>query len=458
MSARGADTAAATPIDEDAFDRRMAALGPFEQAPNIAVAVSGGPDSLCLALLLHRWTSKNGGRTIALIVDHGLRPESRDEARAVEHQLMALGLPAYVLTWIGPKPRNNIQAAARRARYDLLLDWCRAHGVIQLALGHHAVDQAETHLLRRRAGSGTAGLAGISRVSDRDGVRVIRPLLSLHPGRLRATLAADGVNWIEDPSNRDPKYARTALRREILAAGSVSRLCTQANRYAKARRTADHRIAELLAKSAKLFPTGHASIHAPSFATMDAGDGRRCLASIISCVGNLDYPPRTARLEAWRVDIIGKGLNGARTLGGCLIWQETPAAILVCREASAADEILSVEAGLDRMWDGRFKIRIGGTRASASPLTIRRLDDDAWGVLRRRHPDAATALMENPGDGRLPAPVRAALPMLCDLDGPLALPHLPKQSVRPPNGHFSLRISFQPHRSLAGPSFVANGG
>ena len=214
--ASGAEAPAPAPIDDAEFARRMRALAPFETAPHIAVAVSGGPDSLCLAYLTQRWTADIGGRTTGLIVDHGLRDESHAEARAVERQLVALGMTAQVLRWTGDKPRRNIQAAARDARYALLLDWCRAWGVLHLGVAHHAADQAETLLMRRRAGSGEDGLAGMSPLSERDDARILRPFLDLTPDRLRATLCAAGLSWVDDPSNRDLRFTRTRLRRESM--------------------------------------------------------------------------------------------------------------------------------------------------------------------------------------------------------------------------------------------------
>ena len=325
----------------------MQAFAPFESAPEIAVAVSGGPDSLCLAFLIQRWSEGLGGRTVGLIVDHGLRDESHDEARAVAHQLRALGVSTQVLSWTGDKPRRNVQATARDARYALLLDWCRAHRVIHLALGHHAADQAETHLLRLRAGSGADGLAGMAPISERGGTRIIRPFLDLPSERLRATLTTAGLSWVDDPSNRDLRYARAQLRQEICAAENVSRLCAEAERYAKARKARDHRIAELLANSLKLFPAGHAILNTGLLGDMDPADGRHCLARIVSCIGARAYPPRTARLEGLRRSLVETGVKGGRTLGGCEFLRLDPGAWLVCREASTATDVLSLSPGAE---------------------------------------------------------------------------------------------------------------
>ncbi len=202
----------AAPIDAAEFAALMAPLGPFEANPRIAAAVSGGADSLALAVLLHDWARPLGGHITALTVDHGLRPEAAAEARFVARTLEPLGLAHQTLRWRGAKPGANISAAARRARYDLLSRRCEQRGLLHLALGHHLDDQAETFLLRLGRGSGLDGLAAMAPIVELPGLRLLRPLLGLPKVRLEATLRARGLDWIEDPTNRDPAQARARLR------------------------------------------------------------------------------------------------------------------------------------------------------------------------------------------------------------------------------------------------------
>jgi len=111
------------PLGADAFAGLMAGLGPFEDRPTLAVAVSGGADSLCLALLAAEWARARGGRAVALTVDHRLRAGSRAEARQVATWLGARGIAHHCLAWTGDKPPSGVQAAARTARYRLLGQW-----------------------------------------------------------------------------------------------------------------------------------------------------------------------------------------------------------------------------------------------------------------------------------------------------------------------------------------------
>ena len=186
-------------------------LGPAER---LAVAVSGGPDSVALLLLA---VAAFPGRVAAITVDHGLRAGAAAEAADVAAQCRARGIPHVTLDWIGDKPGANLQAAARNARYALMADWCAANRFALLLTAHHADDQAETLLMRLARGSGSGGLAGIRARRDLGhGVVLARPLLGVRRADLAAVVAADGWKPADDPSNRNPRYARTHAR-QLLA-------------------------------------------------------------------------------------------------------------------------------------------------------------------------------------------------------------------------------------------------
>lgn len=188
-----------------------AALGrPVAADMNLAVAVSGGNDSLALLLLAARAFP---GRVTALTVDHGLRADAAAEATGVAAQCAALGVPHVTLRWEGGKPHANIQAAARTARYRLMGDWCAGQGVALLLTAHHADDQAETLLMRLQRGSGSAGLAGIRAARPLvAGVTLVRPLLGVRRAVLASLVAAAGWHAVDDPSNADRRFDRTVAR------------------------------------------------------------------------------------------------------------------------------------------------------------------------------------------------------------------------------------------------------
>ena len=196
-----------SPVKVDAL------LAPLEAAPSLLVAVSGGPDSTALLLMVAEWAGRRGTtRIAAATVDHGLRPESAAEAQSVADLCERLGVPHTILLWTGAKPSTRLQERAREARYRLLAGHAQAIGAGTIVTGHHADDQAETVLFRLMRGSGVAGLRGMEPMSRRDGVSIARPLLGVGKSALIAFARARGAAFVEDPSNAELRFARPRLR------------------------------------------------------------------------------------------------------------------------------------------------------------------------------------------------------------------------------------------------------
>lgn len=202
--------------------RALTALCP--QGP-MAVAVSGGPDSMALAHGLFFLKDRNFPVT-ALIVDHQLRPESGQEALLAQQTLQGFGMTAHILPWHGPKPPSRLQERARQARHDLLSTWCRQHHVPYLFLGHHGDDQEETRLMRLLRGSYLPGLEAMTPQVPRDFGMILRPFLSLTKQHLVAYCHAHDLAFIRDPSNTSRRFLRSHVRRFLLdkPPGYVSQL------------------------------------------------------------------------------------------------------------------------------------------------------------------------------------------------------------------------------------------
>jgi|APFEC2959095171_1045051.scaffolds.fasta_scaffold00008_355 tRNA(Ile)-lysidine synthase len=179
----------------------------------IALAVSGGADSMAMLLLA---AAAFPGRVGAATVDHGLRAEAADEAALVAAVCARLGVPHAILKPAAPITGSSVQKGAREARYAALRAWVEAIGADALLTAHHADDQAETLLMRLNRASGVAGLSGIRPWRFEGDHPVLRPLLAWRRDELRAIVSAAGVPWVEDPSNADPRHDRTRFR-ELLA-------------------------------------------------------------------------------------------------------------------------------------------------------------------------------------------------------------------------------------------------
>lgn len=242
-----------TPMVDDTLSTAITAgefaavMTPLEGAKAVAVALSGGPDSMALLALTDEWARQRNIHVHAVTIDHALRVESADEAQRV-HEWVAAYFP-YATHEILRRDSSQItptklQEQAREDRYDLLASACRAQGIKHLLLAHHQDDQAETFLFRLCKGSGLDGLAAMSAETDIQDIVRVRPLLCFSKARLLATCTARELPYVKDPSNQNAKFARVRLRRvmDMLAQEGLSaqRLAKTSDRLARARQALDH--------------------------------------------------------------------------------------------------------------------------------------------------------------------------------------------------------------------------
>lgn len=180
--------------------------------------MSGGADSLTLLLLAQ---AAFPGMVEAATVDHGLRPESADEARFVAGVCRDRGIEHAILTCA--VAGGNLQDRARSARYAALDQWAKGRELAAIATAHHADDQAETVLMRLNRGSGLSGLSGIRASTTIPGsdTPLLRPLLGWRREELAQIVAAAGVTPVRDPSNEDPRFDRVRMRSALKDAGWI---------------------------------------------------------------------------------------------------------------------------------------------------------------------------------------------------------------------------------------------
>jgi len=183
----------------------------------IGLAVSGGADSVAMLALMAGLQASHGFDAVVLHVDHGLRPDSADDARFVESLAAKYGLPFHAMrTRVRRRRGESVEMAARRVRLAFFARMTASLGLDAIATGHHADDVAETFMLRLARGSGPEGLAGLKPVSHVDGVTFIRPLLNVRDADLRRFLKDRGLAWREDSTNADTSIPRNNVRHVIL--------------------------------------------------------------------------------------------------------------------------------------------------------------------------------------------------------------------------------------------------
>lgn len=396
---------AASPITPDAAKALLESLN-FH--PHVAIAVSGGSDSTALMWLVARWvkTHAHPPRITVLTVDHGLRPEAAGEAVKVAGWARALSLDSEVLTWTGARPISGLQAKAREMRYGLMRDWCLAHGASLLVTAHTREDQAETFLMRLARGSGIRGLSGM-RAGERGPLLLERPLLETSRAELKATLAAAGHPWIEDPSNEDERFERVRLRKAMPLLAELGLTPEAVARSAARLERALHPITELgrdfMARHVELRPEGFAMVALAPFRKLDDEVAIQLLERLLERLGGGDEPPRLMAVEALH-HRLRQGGNEARTLAGCRIAQRR-SHLLIGREAGRISLTpVLLAPGQSVLWDNRFRISIGRTGRDVAILPV-------LGLKVPRHP-AIPAFVQDGLPALLLAGVVAAVPTL----------------------------------------------
>ena len=276
----------------------------------LAVAFSGGGDSVFLLIAALAYGRRHGRKILALTVDHGLNPQSADwTARALE-QSARLGAQALPLVWRGEKPTSGLPEQARLARHRLLAEAARAAGARVILMGHTADDQAENAAMRADEGLSIGDLRVWSPSpvwpEGRD-LFLFRPLLGLGRAALRNTLALVGERWIDDPANENQAYARARARRRLKETSTAPALA--------ARGALD---AHPLATGFEETLDGRLSVRRDRLVRLGEPEIRRFVQAAVACAGGGETPPKSAGVDTLVRDLKA-GSVGLRTLGAALV-------------------------------------------------------------------------------------------------------------------------------------------
>ena len=394
-----------------------AAFASLSRYPRLALAVSGGSDSMALLHLIAHWRSESVARpdVIVLTVDHGLRAGSREEATMVARMAASLGLPHAILTWTrDEKQSGGLQACAREARYDLMAAYCHAHDIPALVTAHHLDDQAETFLMRLKRGSGLDGLAAIPEESVWSGIAVLRPLLDLTKARLAATLIEASLGWAEDPSNSDPRFERARMRAGSDALAKLGltpeALARSAQRLRRARAALDEAAEGFLAEHGAMSEAGYCLVARDALIAAPEEIALRALARMVTALGGRAKPLRLAKLEAL-LTAMRDNPDKTHTLGGCRL-QPIGERLGVFRETRGTGfPSLQLDPGQRALWDNRFRVEL--QLSATAPVTVSALGESGWRDLGALAPWLAA----------LPRFAGATLPACWQGDA-ILLPHL----------------------------------
>ncbi|SHG87462.1 tRNA lysidine(34) synthetase TilS [Marivita hallyeonensis] len=407
------------PLDQRFADAMGQLLGP-DFPSEIGLAVSGGGDSMAMLALCHNWTRVYGVRLWVVTIDHGLRPESADEARMVAEECAALGWPHATVRWDWDGT-GNVMDAARRARLELINRW---RGTLRYVLMAHTQDDvAETFLMRLSRGSGVRGLSAMAAKRDvgsspskdleaeeyvgdipkqweiakggpgRSGTfQIVRPCLGMSRAELRHYLKTLKGRWVDDPSNENDAYLRARMRKllpDLAEVGlDISTLSETAHRLARADTALRARACQVWKRIGSegrvgSEPTGELLFDRDGFDRLERDTQMRLLADALRYTSSQTYAPREDALEALLDRILG---GGGGTLHGCEVRMERDQ-LRVFREYNAVagleTELTSVD-GRMRLWDGRWRV----TDLGQTGTRIRALGPDGWAQIAEKRGDS----------------------------------------------------------------------
>ena len=305
---------------------------------NLAVAVSGGPDSLALAYLTKCYSLKNKIKVKYYLVNHKLRKEASLEAEIVKKVLKKINIECTILNWNGKKPSKNIQAIARDKRYSLLANECKKNNIKYLLLGHHLNDLFENFLIRIVRGSGLNGLISFgknTKYRDQD-LNIIRPLLNLEKKDLLHISNVVFSFFVKDPSNINKDYKRTRIRNLLHSLEKegldIKKLKLTINNLKDSDKSIKFYVDKNIEKNSVFLRGKNIYILNNNFFDQSHEIIFRSLAKIIQTIGKKYYPVRGKSINELIKRINRKSFTKV-TLGGCFV-ERVNETILISQENS----------------------------------------------------------------------------------------------------------------------------
>lgn len=324
-----------------------------------------------------------------LTVDHGLRADSAEEARRVGEWASSLGLAHHVLAWEGEKPGTGLQARAREARYGLMAGWCRANDAGLILTGHTLDDQAETVLMRLDRSLSPGSLSGIAAKGSWEGIALFRPLLGARRQDLRDYLAALGQDWIEDPSNADPRFERVRVRQALsgLSGQGISpeRLASLAEASARTSLLLERLAGQWLTRWLEEEEAGMCHVPKEPFLVLPEALQEHILGRIVRHYGGGQFEPEPEELRR----LAGWVRSGSVrcTLGGALMGRRKQG-FWAAREPGRISSVpFIIPEGGTAVWDGRFLVK-AAPGSSVTPAGRRAvpIGEDVPAFVRRGYP------------------------------------------------------------------------
>lgn len=335
----------------------------------IAVAVSGGIDSMALLLLIKKLFVKET-EIFCLTVDHNFRKNSKNDATFVADFCQKNSLKCVILkSDLTTQPKANIENSLREVRYSLLQKFCNENSIKHLFIAHHRQDLAENFLIRLFRGSGIDGLAAMNYQSKLENLNLIRPLLDFTKSDLGQYLNLNKTAWVEDESNEDEKYLRNQIRNFLATLKDKEvinhRISLASQAILQSKKILEKETAKQFPKIFKFNNLGYFIVDLAKFCQLESQQinlsvnsiANRYLALALMKISGKIYKPRLENLQKLCQIILSKKLNKAHTFYGCVLEKLNDKEILIYRQKSEIKEISATNFQENIIFDDRFLIK-----------------------------------------------------------------------------------------------------
>ena len=320
----------------------------------IAIAVSGGADSIALLYLVSNWAGSSRVNLSILSVNHNLRPEACDEIQYVEQVSQQLGHKFFALSWNCGGTKIALQQHARQGRYDLMSAKCCELGITTLLTAHHLDDVLETYLMRKNKKSGVFGLSH-SNSFFHNNIHVLRPLLNISKSELIKYLKSQNIRWLEDISNNFDLYERNRVRKQIalLTDFQKTELLNEMQAASKHSAKLGKQLIAIMAESLQINNYGFAKLDLKKLKNVCLDIKIQVLNYVMTIIGGKTTLPRFRSIKKLLSKFESED-NIKCSLHGCIL-KEINSKLLIFRE-KAAIVVTAQQFGSFQYWDNRFDI------------------------------------------------------------------------------------------------------
>lgn len=331
------------------------------QNNKLAVAVSGGIDSMALMFIADKWCKNNNIELFVITVDHQLREESSKEAKYVAEICKKYNINHTILVWEGEKPQHNIELIARENRYNLISKFCKQNNINTLLIAHHLQDQTETFFIRLFRGSGIDGLASMNDINNMYGLTILRPFLECCKEDLQTFLEEKQIQWVEDPSNNDEKYLRNKIRKFLNSFDNkqeiLSRINSAVENINESKLSINSLIKNIEKKIVSYNSFGTCLLDKNKLIEQDDIVALKILSTISMKISGNIYKPRLKKLKRL-FETIKENEEVKYTFYGCVFETYKDNLIMIYREYNSILEDKKLICGEEVVWDNRFIVKL----------------------------------------------------------------------------------------------------